>query len=515
MYLCFRLINMRYAAALFVLFALAAPLRAQEATPSPDPRTATDVSTPESGELSIQYGLNVSGRLDDANPRAAYVFDGLRGEVLNITLTTTGGDLDPVLALLNNSGALVTSRDDSAGGRDVRLENVRIPQTDRYYVVVGRFGYGLGSTSGAYELTIERVGVSSASGSALRYGDTVINTINSLTPTLYYSFQAERGDIINVTMQRISGDLDTYLQIVNSEALVIADNDDVPGSGSLDASITALAIEQPGTYVIVATRFGQAAGESAGAFSLTLEESADSGMGNSAQTALPISIGTTIEGELTNERPAQYYRFEARANDIVSVRMERLAGGLDSFLALADAQFVELTTNDDMQGSQNSSINEFLIPADGTYYVIATRFQRDQGTTTGSYRLSLTGGGNVFAGIPEGIPRLTYGTTVTGNIDDTFPIALFAFYGRGGDVITLSMNRGDGNLDPSLSILDANQQPLVSNDDAGDGTQNARIDRFVLPVTGVYYVQASRFSGATGDTGTRGSYILVLAQRFD
>jgi hypothetical protein len=76
------------------------------------------------------------------------------------------------------------------------------------------------------------------------------------------------------------------------------------------------------------------------------------------------------------------------------------------------------------------------------------------------------------------------------------------------------MNRGDGDLDPVVSILNSEQRPLVSNDDDGTG-QNARVDRFRIPSTGIYYVRAMRYSGSDGPTNTRGSFIVVLARRFD
>src|SRR5690606_13201466 len=129
---------------------------------------------------------------------------------------------------------------------------------------------------GSFDLSVERIGVSSASGSALRYGDSVINNITNMSPQVYYSFRAERGDIVNISMFSDSGNLDPYLQVVDSNAFVIADNDDVPGSG-LNARIEGLVIENTGTYIIVATRYGQAAGTSTGRFILTLDTAVGSG----------------------------------------------------------------------------------------------------------------------------------------------------------------------------------------------------------------------------------------------
>jgi hypothetical protein len=103
---------------------------------------------------------------------------------------------------------------------------------------------------------------------------------------------------------------------------------------------------------------------------------------------------------------------------------------------------------------------------------------------------------------------------MTGRLDAQTPQITYAFLGQQGDAITVSMNRTDGDLDARVAILDSQFREIASDDDSG-GDQNARIDRYTLSETGVYYIQASRFSGADGNPNTSGSFILVLAQRFD
>jgi hypothetical protein len=465
-------------------------------------------------QTPLVFGVAASGQITDAAPRAVYVFEGLRGEVVSVTLNVTSGDLDPVLAVLDSEGAVIASLDDADGSRSPRIESFRIERTDVYTVIVGRFGFGLGSTAGEFDLIADRVGVSSASGSTLRYGDSVINTISNMTPQVYYSFRAQRGDLVTITMERVSGNLDPYLQLVNSNAFVIADNDDVLGSPSLDAEINGHLIEEAGTYIIVASRFGQAAGTSTGAFVLRLNTAANSGLGNSPQAAVPVLVGDVIEGELTADQFARYYVFEASASDLITIRMSRTGGNVDAFLALANAGLQELVTDDDSGGGQNALIESYLIPADGRYYIIATRFEREEGNSAGGYRLELQSLGNAFDDVLPGVQRISYGTTLTGRIDDTTPELLFAFRGVTGDTITVSLNRGDGNLDPVVAILNSSQRELTRDDDSGGG-QNARINRYVIPQTGLYYIRATRFSGEDGNADTQGSFILVLARRAD
>lgn len=264
----------------------------------------------------------------------------------------------------------------------------------------------------------------------------------------------------------------------------------------------------------MATRYGESAGTSSGRFILTLKEAKGSGFGNSPQAAVPLSYGSVFEDEVTADTPLKYYTFDARQNDLVGIRMSRSSGSLDSFLVLTDSNMQELMSDDDSGGGQNAEIKSFLVPADGRYYVLATRLDREQGTTAGRYKLELQTLGNAFDGVPEGATRLTYGTTITGRIDSTTPEVLFAFYGNENDAITVSLNRGDGDLDPTVSILDSNRNELRTDDDGGDG-QNARIARFVLPQSGIYYIRATRFSGTDGNPNTQGSFTLVLARVFN
>lgn len=459
----------------------------------------------------LAYDVPVMGTIDNATPRVAYILEGLRGEVISLNLRVTNGDLDATLLIIDEAGTPLAVRGDGGGrGRDLRITNILIPNSARYYVIIGRFGYGLGNTSGNFELTIQREGVSFESGSALRYGDSVFNRITDMNPQVYYSFRAARGDVISLQMQRVSGDLDAFFQVVDRSGFVIAENDDIVGSGSLDAAIIALLIPQDGMYAIVASRFGQAAGRSRGSFVLTLETAAQSGLGTTAAMAIPLLTGNTIEGEITQERPVQFYRFTGTRDEVVSVTMNRISGNVDPFIVIASETLQELIFDDDGGGGQNAAIRDFVLPADGSYTIIATRYLRSEGTSTGRYSLTVTSEGSVFAGMREGAIRINYGTTMTGRLDDNTPEMLYAFYGQANDAITVSMSRADGDLDSVVTILDSNMTALVSDDDGGND-QDARIARYTLPARGLYYIRAGRFANDSG-LPTRGSFMLVLAR---
>ncbi|NWF70238.1 MAG: hypothetical protein HXY40_14220, partial [Chloroflexi bacterium] len=145
--------NTRWLCLALLLLLAVGPLRAQDATPA------------AANAVPLTYGTPVTATLDAASPNVLYTFDALRGEVITITLTINSGDLDPLLYLLDPAGTLLLGGDDSAAGRAVNIDGLRVPASGRYTLLLARFGYGLGATSGEYTLLVERIGVSSEQGS--------------------------------------------------------------------------------------------------------------------------------------------------------------------------------------------------------------------------------------------------------------------------------------------------------------------------------------------------------------
>jgi hypothetical protein len=456
-------------------------------------------------------GEVITGTISASQPRVTYAIEGARGEILRFRLTATDGTLDPVLTVMDATGAVLLRRDDGAGSSRNIEAGQPLERTGRYYIIVTRFGQSLGSTSGAYELLVERVGVLSEQGSTLQYGVPVVNTIDNTTPQIYYTLRAEEGDILNIEMVRSSGTLDPFLQLVDSDRFLIAENDDAPGGTTRNALIDNLLIEEAGTYIVVATRYREAAGDSAGGFVLTVDESRNSGLGNSRLAPAGIGLNQVREGNLTDSRYQRYYRFTAQENQLVTVVMERSSGLLDAYVQLADADYNLLIEDDDSGSGQNARIGSFRIPADGVYHIVATRAGLADGTTEGGYRLQLLDAGRAFVNVPPEIPRLVYGTVLQDTITAADTESLYVFRGRAGDVINVRMNRIDGTLDPVLELLDSDRVRMLYNDDGGSGN-NAALERYTLPYTGTYYIRATRYAGSTGSTDTTGTFNLILQE---
>ena len=460
-------------------------------------------------DARIEHEGVITGYLDAENPRDVFFVDGLRGEVIRFELTAADGDLDPILAVFDDVGQLALFRDDGASASGV-THDLTMQRTGRYFVVAGRFGYSHGTTSGRYELRMTRKGVLSERGSTLRYGDSVIGTISDTSAEVYYTIQAEQGDILTISMVRSSGTLDPYLRVVDSDRFVIAENDDQPGAETRNARIDGLIIQRSGAYIIMATRYD----DSSGSFVLSVDEAQGSGQGITPQAPLPIAFGDTRSASLSAAQFERFYAFEAAENDLITISMARgESGNLDSYLYLTDSEFTPLAEDDDSGDGQNAKIIDYRIPAAGKYHIIATRFDGNIGTTSGDYRLSLELLDDPFVDVPPGAISLELGASVAGRISADNPADTYAFYGRQGDIVSISMTRVDGNLDALLELLNSAQEVLTRNDDRAANDQNALINHFTLPATGTYYIRARRYAGTDGDSDTTGAYVLVLAER--
>jgi len=455
----------------------------------------------------LNYGDTVGGTISNSAYRQAYYFQGRQGDVISARMEVVDGALDPFLVLTDNAGnVLVTSDDGDGSGAVIPL--LEIPEDNYYFLIATRFGHGLGVTEGDYELSLDRVGVLSGAGTFLNYGDAVVGSIDVQTPQVAYTFEARRGDIINVWMRRISGNLDSYVYIADAGGQILIADDD--SGGSLDAAITSFLILEPARYTVVATRYGQQAGTSEGSFVLTLDTAPTSGLGLTPDAALLLRYGDELRGSLDNEHAFRYYTFGAKRGDVVTIRMTRTRGDLDPFLALLDSSQTLLQEDDDSGEGNNALIQSYIIPTSGTYYILASRYQREAGTTTGDYFIRLEGVTGEIPVVAPGTIPIPYGSTVTGRIDDTTSTVTYAFLAQAGDVVTLAMTRTSGDLDPLLFLFATDGTQLATDDDSGP-ENNALIAAFTVPQGGTYYVIATRYQLGAGRTS--GEYSLSLSRQ--
>src|SRR3989442_6762732 len=106
---------------------------------------------------------------------------------------------------------------------------------------------------------------SSAQG-RLNYGQTVTGRITNDSFRAVYIFAGRQGDIVDITVTRTDGTLDSMLILMDDHNNILARDDDSGPGG--DAAISSQELSRDGDYFVIVTRFGQERGLTTGSYSL-------------------------------------------------------------------------------------------------------------------------------------------------------------------------------------------------------------------------------------------------------
>jgi hypothetical protein len=114
----------------------------------------------------IALGDTVRGQIDDTNWGFIYCFTANAGDVVTIQMEATSGNLDGILALLDETSEdpLITIDDQPNGDLSPVIEGFEIPSSGTYIIVAARLGLEEGNSAGQFTLSLVEGG-SSASAS--------------------------------------------------------------------------------------------------------------------------------------------------------------------------------------------------------------------------------------------------------------------------------------------------------------------------------------------------------------
>lgn len=343
-------------------------------------------------------------------------------------------------------------------------------------------------------------------GGMIAYGDIVSGEITDATPEIGYTFSGSAGDVILAEMTALNDQLDSYLQLLAPDGAVLAADDD--GGRFLNARLGPLELPTDGDYTLVATRCCPGGGFTEGPFELSFDLT-DLPVEATPEPQEPgdnaLSYGEPVTGEITAETPEVTYTFAGSADDVVTMTMRELSGGLDTYLILRDPAGNQLTVDDDGLGNLNSRIGPYALPQDGTYTVVATACCPPEPRSTGTFELvvELTD----LAPTDSAPISIDYGEVVTGTLIEPSNEQLYTFSGAAGDLITIEMSAIDPNLDTYLILRDPGGTQIATDDDGGSGF-NSVLGPFTLPQGGTYTIVAT--SCCPPDPRSSGTFELVV-----
>ncbi len=456
--------------------------------------------------LPLRYGESVTGTITHARFFQQYSFTGAVGDRVVITMEALSGNLDPLLLLGDADLNLIAEDDDSGGGFNARLE-ITLPADGVYIIEATRYGQDseAGQSTGDFRLSLL---VEQGRGrsqnqptglfSPLAFGNTTRGMLTQADRFRLFWFYAQAGDRIAIRNVMTAGMKATLLLYDPDLAELQRDPQgqvveaDLAATGVYFAALVLADDSPPGTY---ATQLSGSAGR----------ESAGEG------EALPLAYGDAMQGSLGDDHPADRYTFQGQLNDQVIIRMQAVErGALDPFLYLYGPDGEILGQDDDGAGAPDAEI-AVVLPADGRYTIVASRFGGVSGASSGAYTLRLEGTG-IIEGVPatrglaeaipadfEGLPRVRYGDVISDRLDDTVPYRAYVFQARAGDTVEVTMETTQGDLDPMVLLLSSQLETLVEHDDISAADKDARLV-YTIPADGYYAVLATRYNGEAGTT---------------
>ena len=376
-----------------------------------------------------------------------------------------------------------------------------------------------------------------ASATPITPGKFMSGTITDEDTQHAYRYEGHAGEEITISLiASARSELDPYVALLKADGTHVAENDDID-PGVIQNSALEVTLPEDGTYIIVATRFLEAEGFTAGSYRLVVMSANAASTEPSEQQPPPpppgvtLSYGETVSGTLDDTHYEDRWTFAGQHGDLIRLVMNRTLdelGGLDGYMILEGPDGATLIEVDDYGNSVMPALDQFELPADGVYTVVATRFGFANGFSVGDYTLTLekegavstaaisAQGGEGISGVrwlspgelPPGLRWIDYNDPVSGSITRDNVDDWLIFRGHEGDTLTIRMTNSAGDLDPFLILTDANGVELARNDDAEEGSSAAVIGDFVLPTTDSYLIRATRYGFENGPSS--GDYTLVI-----
>ncbi|MEO8607614.1 MAG: PPC domain-containing protein [Chloroflexota bacterium] len=362
----------------------------------------------------------------------------------------------------------------------------------------------------------------------INYGDTVNGTLETGHLSAQYVFFGNRGDVITAALD--SKQFDGFLTLLDPGLNEVATDDD--SGGSSNPSIMGYALATTGDFTIVVDSYNRL---QTGDFSLTLTgtiappeatQAPESTAGAGSDTVVfkqDIAFGQTITTSITSDISAYSFHFDGKAGQHVTIPLT--SSDFDAYLQLQDSGGKLLIDDDDSAGNLNAIIQDFTLPADGTYSILAGSYG---GGVDGAFTLSLVEAGSSITPpdatgtpTPQATPTLrpTPGTAATLpantdvtpiNIGDTVNDTVgtfdgsrvYSFTGQAGQSVTITAT--SDAFDTYVQLFDADGKILAEDDDSA-GDLNAKIQDFALPANGIYSISVGSFSG-----GASGAFTLSI-----
>ncbi|MHB8752032.1 MAG: PPC domain-containing protein, partial [Aggregatilineales bacterium] len=423
----------------------------------------------------LRDGDHSGDELYPDDPLHTWLFAGRGGDVVNVQVTAGDHFLQPEVTLQTPSGQALAHATGDANG-NASIASFKLPANGVYTLAVT----GANHTAGSYRIGLTFAPPPASALATINYGGSAVGLIADDRPTDLYLFNGRQGDRISVKATRESGStlaLTLELQTGFGDLLARAD-----ALGNDTAALNGFVLPATGTYRIVVSRFGGAAGRTAGRLTVALD-----GQPANFTVRGKLTPGQSVLGRLDDATPADRWTFVGKAGQVISLTSTATSGDLDTFLTLQAPDGSTLATNDDFDGT-NAVLPGVPLRIDGPYTVILSRVGTRGLGSAGNYVLRLD---TLFTLGATAVPQavIGYGQRVVGTLDVAHAVANWTFAAEQGDEIGVLLVHPTDDAPPLLSVQDPSGAVLATGTlHVGQTT----IDSYRVPTRGLFNLTVKR-----------------------
>jgi hypothetical protein len=237
--------------------------------------------------------------------------------------------------------------------------------------------------------------------------------------------------------------------------------------------------------------------------------------------------GDRVTGVFEDEVNAHLYAFVGQSGDVVTISMTQADDSiLDPYLVLLGPAG-EVYAADDDSGMVDlaAQISDFVLPEDGSYFVLATSFrglrqEPLEDADPQEYELVIRG-----PSLPDDVDeveaveylalRMEIGEAVVLTITPEEPVFYVTFLAEAGDVVSIITEELDEPVDTLLYLFDPYGIRVAINDDIDFAARNyyAAIEEYLIPEDGLYLIFATAFDfnrAHTANWANDGEFWLII-----
>ena len=398
----------------------------------------------------IELGESVRGTLSDDNSRLTYTFGGTDGDTIYVAAFPLTPQFEVEARLFNDTGALVASFNDTPNNE--LLGPVILPVTGNYTVEVIRPDYIAGD--GDFALLVDRLTLN-----PMAMDTPVSGRLEHIGSLDMYTIEAEEGELFAFYLTGRAMGI-TFVAPSGFNYVIESFYDDPAG--------LLQAFPESGVHRILV----QTVAEGGSDYALEVQ---------SLET-MPLALGETITGEI-QESEARLFSFEASAGKMLQLNAELPPGGVEMQVHLLEDRAIweTLQARDEGSGPNgNPRIEPFVVPEDGTYYVILAYDDFSSEDVLVDYTITLSS---------SSLVSLAPGIEATGSVSPETGTTSFAYRGSAGERIQVTLTRLSEEGAAGLNIFSPDDEVLAF---FGRGVISSRFE-IEFPLDGMYQFVVSNF----------------------